>query len=173
MVWHSHRGSLSTHPALRFILGDPNEIIPNRPKPPSNHYQGGSRKQSHPSKQHIPEFRIPWLHDKSPTKIHMIIHVDYMFGLHGFHPNFILTKQKPTLLNLQNMHINIYIYISHLPHGWTKNIQVSCKLRFPPFLLDENHLQFRDDEILLGLGRCHRSDDIKVKHHQWSETWFP
>ena len=86
--WFGSRwfGGLASQSGIHF-WGSKWNPKPPGPKPPINHYQGGSRKQSHPSKQHIPS-SIPLLHDKSPTKIHIIIHVDYMFGLHGlFHLN--------------------------------------------------------------------------------------
>ena len=78
----------------------------------------------------------------SLTKIHIIIHVDYIICL-TYMDCFILTKQKPiqkSILSLQNIHI------SYTPCMHLKNIQVSCKLR-TSFSLDF-HLQFLREEIL-------------------------
>lgn len=59
---------------------------------------------------------------------------------------FIFNKQKP----IQKKYTKLakYTYIIYPLYALKKIIQVSCKLRFPSFSLDENHLQFLLFEIL-------------------------
>ena len=139
------------------------------PKPPGAklpiyHYQGGSRKQSHPSKQHI-RSSIPWLHDKSPTKIHIIIHVDYIICL-TYMDYFILTKQTPiqkSILSLQNIHISYTFIYPLYALKKTSEFPVSCD--FPLFRWTKTISNFSQSKS--SAWRCHQVTSGET-HVSWA-----